>query len=255
MYNNIFDTHAHYDDDRFDDDREEVFEFLKANGVSNVINCGCDLDSSKTSIEFADKYDFIYAAAGLHPNELEDDAFEQFEGLVPLYTHKKVVAVGEIGLDYHYEFVPRDFQQRIFDKQLATANGLKLPVIVHDREAHEDTLNFLKKYKPEGVVHCFSGSSEMAMEIVKLGMYIGIGGAVTFRNARRAIEVVEAVPLDRLLLETDAPYMTPVPFRGKRCDSSHIAFTAEKMAEIKGITTQELIDACNDNAKRLFRIK
>ena len=171
-----------------------------------------------------------------------------------LYKNNKVVAVGEVGLDYHYDFSPRERQLEIFERQLILANKLDLPVIVHDREAHEDTMRLLIKHKPRGVVHCFSGSAEMAREIVKLGMYIGIGGAVTFKNAKKPVEVVEYLPLDRLLLETDAPYMTPVPFRGQRCDSAHIAYTAEKIAEIKGIDVQKLIDICNENAKRLFGI-
>ena len=167
---------------------------------------------------------------------------------------KKVVAVGEIGLDYHYDFSPRERQIEVFEKQIILANELGLPIIVHDRESHEDTMNLLKKHRPKGVVHCFSGSVEMAKEVVKLGMYIGLGGAVTFKNARKPIEVAEYLPIDYLLLETDAPYMTPVPFRGQRCDSAHIAYTAEKIAEVKGMDTQELIDKCNENAKRLFGI-
>lgn len=254
MYNNIFDTHAHYDDDRFDEDRVSVFEYLKAQGVSNIINCGCDFESSKISIDFAKNNDFIYAAVGMHPNEMNDDSLSELKLISTLYDNEKIVAVGEIGLDYHYDFVAHDFQKQVFDKQLALAKQLDLPVIVHDREAHADTLDFLKQYQPRGVVHCFSGSAEMAMEIVKLGMYIGIGGAITFKNARRAIEVVQAIPLERLLLETDAPYMTPVPFRGKRCDSGHIAYTAKKIAEVKNMDVQEVIDICNENAKRLFNI-
>lgn len=255
MYNNIFDTHAHYDDDRFDDDRQEVFTHLQNQGVSNIINCGCNYQSSKKSIEFANENEFIYAAVGMHPNEMDENSLAELEQIQSLYANEKIVAVGEIGLDYHYDFVAHDFQKQVFDKQLALAKELDLPTIIHDREAHGDTLEFLQKYQPKGVVHCFSGSSEMALEIVKLGMYIGIGGAITFKNARRAIEVVQAIPLDRLLLETDAPYMTPVPFRGKRCDSAHIAYTAEKIAEVKGMSVQKIIDICNENAKRLFSIK
>lgn len=254
MYRNIFDTHAHYDDSRFDEDRDELITGLSENGVSHIVNCGCDLKSSLTTVALAEKHDFIYAAAGVHAHEAEEATEEDLNAIEKLYTNKKVVAVGEIGLDYHYDFSPRERQLEIFERQLIIANKLNLPVIVHDREAHEDTMNLLKKYKPKGVVHCFSGSAEMAKEIVKLGMYIGIGGAVTFKNAKKPVEVVEYLPLDRLLLETDAPYMTPVPFRGQRCDSAHIAYTAEKIAQIKGIDVQELIDICNENAKRLFRI-
>ena len=238
MYGNIFDTHAHYDDSRFEEDRDELLCSLKVKGVSHIVNCGCDLKSSLSTLNLAEKYDFIFAAIGVHAHEAEETTEDDLAEIEKLYSNKKVVAVGEIGLDYHYDFSPRERQIEIFERQLILANKLNLPVIVHDREAHEDTMNLLKKHRPKGVVHCFSGSAEMAKEIVKLGMYIGIGGAVTFKNAKKPIEVVEYLPLDRLLLETDAPYMTPVPFRGQRCDSAHIAYTAEKIAEIKGIEAQ-----------------
>lgn len=254
MYGNIFDTHAHYDDSRFEEDRDKLLCSLKVKGVSHIVNCGCDLKSNLSTLNLAEKYDFIFAAIGVHAHEAEETTEDDLAEIEKLYSNKKVVAVGEIGLDYHYDFSPRERQIEIFERQLILANKLNLTVIVHDREAHEDTMNLLKKHRPKGVVHCFSGSAEMAKEIVKLGMYIGIGGAVTFKNAKKPIEVVEYLPLDRLLLETDAPYMTPVPFRGQRCDSAHIAYTAEKIAEIKGIEAQELIDICNENAKRLFNI-
>ncbi len=254
MYINIFDTHAHFDDSRFDEDRDELISSLKEKGVSHIVNCGCDFKSSLSTLALAEKYDFIYAAIGVHAHEAEEATENDLEEIEKLYGNSRVVAVGEIGLDYHYDFSPRERQLEIFERQLILANRLDLPVIVHDRESHEDTMNLLKKYKPKGVVHCFSGSVEMAREIVKLGMYIGLGGAVTFKNAKKPVEVAEYLPLDRLLLETDAPYMTPVPFRGQRCDSSHIAFTAKKIAEIKGIDVQELINISNENAKRLFNI-
>lgn len=254
MYRNIFDTHAHYDDSRFDEDRDELISSLSQKGVSNVINCGCDLKSSLSAIAMSEKYDFLYAAVGVHPHEAEETGEEDLKEIKKLYNNKKVVAVGEIGLDYHYDFSPREKQLEFFETQLVLANELGLPVIVHDREAHEDTLNLLKKHKPQGVVHCFSGSSEMAKEIIKLGMYIGLGGAITFKNAKKPVEVAEFLPLNRLLLETDAPYMTPVPFRGQRCDSSHIIYTAEKIAEIKKLDAQMIIDVCNSNAKTLFKV-
>ncbi len=252
MYYNIFDTHAHYDDSRFDEDRDELLSSLPAKGVCNIINCGCEYNSCVSALEMAQKYPFAYAALGVHPHEAEELTGSDFEKIKALFKHEKVVAVGEIGLDYHYDFSPRDIQKEVFEKQLILANELDLPVIVHDRESHEDTMNLLKKHTPKGVVHCFSGSSEMAREIVKMGMHIGIGGAVTFKNAKKPVEVVKEIPLECLLLETDAPYMTPVPFRGQRCDSSFIAYTAEKIAEIKGMDTQVLIDICTENAKRLF---
>lgn len=254
MYYGIFDTHAHYDDSRFDEDRDELLNSLTQKGVEYIINCGCDLRSSLTTLELSEKYSFIYAAIGVHAHEAQEATEEDLCRIKELYKNEKVVAVGEIGLDYHYDFSPRETQLDIFEKQLILANELNLPVIVHDREAHEDTLNLLKKYRPKGVVHCFSGSAEMAKEIVRLGMYIGIGGAITFKNAKKPVEVVEYLPLERLLLETDAPYMTPVPFRGQRCDSAHIAYTAEKIAEIKAIPPGELINICNENAGTLFGI-
>ncbi len=254
MYKNIFDTHAHYDDSRFDEDRDELLSSLCSKGVTNIINCGCDYKSCLTTLELAEKYDFVYAALGVHAHEAEEATEEDFDSIKGLYSHKKVVAVGEIGLDYHYDFSPRERQIEVFERQIILAKELNLPIIVHDRESHEDTMNLLKKYRPRGVVHCFSGSVEMAKEIVKLGMYIGLGGAVTFKNARKPLEVAEYLPIEFLLLETDAPYMTPVPFRGQRCDSSHIAYTAEKITEVKGMDVQELIDRCNENSRRLFGV-
>ncbi len=254
MYHGIFDTHAHYDDEKFDEDREDLLTSLPSKGVINVINCGCDLDSSLKSIKFTEKYGYFYSAVGIHPSNITDGSYDELEKIKELYSHPKCVAVGEIGLEYHYDFVPKDKQLDIFEKQIALANELDLPVIVHDREAHEDTMNLLKKYKPMGVVHCFSGSVEMAKEVLKLGMYIGLGGAVTFKNARKPLEVAEFVPTDRLLLETDCPYMSPVPFRGQRNSSDLIAFSAEKIAEVKGMDTQALIDIANENAHSLFNI-
>lgn len=254
MYKGIFDTHAHYDDSRFDEDRYDLISKLFEGSISGIINCGCDYASSVKTIELAHRFDNLYAAVGVHAHEAEEATEKDFEMILEMYKDSKVVAVGEIGLDYHYDFSPRDRQIEVFTRQVVLANELSLPVIVHDREAHEDTLRILKDLNPWGVVHCFSGSAEMAKEIVKLGLYIGIGGAVTFKNAKKPVEVCEYVPLDRLLLETDAPYMTPVPYRGERCDSSHIAYTAEKIAEIKGMAPEEIIDICRENAKRLFKI-
>ncbi len=255
MYKNIFDTHAHYDDSRFDEDRDELLAELLGSNISYIVNCACDYKSCLTTLSMAEKHKNLYAALGVHPHEAESLTKEDFEKIKALFSREKVVAVGEIGLDYYYDFSESDIQIEVLRKQIELANELSLPVIIHDREAHEDTMNILKELRPKGVVHCFSGSAEMAKEIVKLGLYIGIGGAVTFKNARRPIEVVESIPLEYILLETDAPYMTPVPFRGKRCDSSHIQFTAEKIAEIKGISVQEVIDTCCENAKRLFGIE
>ncbi|MBO5421330.1 MAG: TatD family hydrolase [Clostridia bacterium] len=255
MYSHIFDTHAHYDDLKFDEDRDELLANLPENGVEYVINCGCDLKSCNKSIDICKKFDYFYCALGIHPSEINEDSETEFEQIKKLCSYEKCVAVGEIGLDYHYDFVPKDRQLVFFEKQLQFAVEADLPVIVHDREAHEDTLNLLKKYRPKGVLHCFSGSVEMAKEIIKLGMYIGLGGAVTFKNARKPLEVAEYLPEDRLLLETDCPYMAPVPNRGKRCTSDMIALTAEKIAEVRKTDTQQIIDKTKENAFRLFGIR
>lgn len=250
-YSNIFDTHSHYDDSAFDEDRATIFEYLKNNGVSNIINCGCDLKSSLTAVEFATNNDFVFAAVGIHPENVEETEKDELIKITELYSNEKVVAIGEIGLDYHWD-TDRTLQNEIFEKQLQLSKEYDLPVIIHDREAHEDTLNLLKKYKPTGVLHCFSGSVETAKEILKLGMYIGLGGAVTFKNAKKAVAVAQMLPADRILLETDCPYMAPVPFRGKRCDSAMIASTAEFIAGLRQTETQEFINQCTENSKKLF---
>ena len=254
MYHSIFDTHAHYDDEKFNEDREDLLKSLPSKGVVNIINCGCDLASSLKSIEFSEEYDYFYSAVGVHPSNITDDSYEELQKIRELYSHPKCVAVGEIGLEYHYDFVPKDKQLDIFEKQIILANELELPVIVHDREAHEDTMNLLKRYKPKGVVHCFSGSAEMAKEVLKLGMYIGLGGAVTFKNARKPLEVAEIVPEDRLLLETDCPYMTPVPHRGKRNDPSFVPIIAQCIADARGEDADALAKNCLENGKMLFGI-
>lgn len=251
----IFDSHAHYDSRQFDEDREEMLSrFLPAHDVSGVINCASDFPSSEFSLQLAEQYEYIYAAVGVHPHEAAQAGAWDEARLKALATHKKCVAIGEIGLDYHYDFSPRALQKQWFEQQIVLAQALHLPIIVHDREAHADTWQLLSAYKPGGVVHCFSGSVEMARDILSVGMYIGLGGAVTFKNAKTPVEVAQYVPLDRLLLETDCPYMTPVPYRGKRCDSSYIAVTAEKIAALRGMDTQELLTAAQENAKRLFGI-
>ena len=253
--NNIFDSHAHYDSEAFDADRKELLSALQGQGVCGIINCGSDMASSLKSLELADEFDYIYAACGVHPHEAEGCKQGYLPVLKKLCMEEKCVAVGEIGLDYHYDFSPRDVQKKVFEQQLVLAKELDLPVIIHDREAHEDTFELLKRYKPKGVVHCFSGSAEMAKEIVKLGMYIGLGGAVTFKNARKPLEVAAIVPSDRLLIETDCPYMTPVPHRGKRCDSSYIPFTAEVLASARNTTAEEILDLTRRNANTLFGLE
>ena len=251
-----FDTHAHYDDEMFDGDREWLLDrALPESGVALVLNPGCERRSSLFAVELSEKYDYVYAAAGWHPSDAESFD-ESSETLIrELCGKKKVRAIGEIGLDYHYEKESRLQQLALFEAQLAFAKERELPVIVHDREAHEDTLRLLQKYRPRGVVHCFSGSAETAREVLKLGMYIGLGGAVTFKNAVKPVEVAKMVPADRLLVETDAPYMAPVPCRGKRCDSRMIAYTAERLAEIRGVDAQDLLHETARNARALFGLR
>ncbi len=253
--NNIFDSHAHYDSEAFNDDRKELLNALQSQGVCGIINCGSDMASSLASLELADEFDFIYAACGVHPHEAESCKQGYLPVLKKLCSEEKCVAVGEIGLDYHYDFSPRDIQKTVFEQQLVLAKELDLPVIIHDRDAHEDTLELLKRYKPKGVVHCFSGSVEMAKEIVKLGMYIGLGGAVTFKNARKPLEVAAYVPDEKLLIETDCPYMTPVPHRGKRCDSSYIPFTAQVLADVRNSTPEAVLELTRKNANILFELE
>jgi len=248
--NNIFDTHAHYTDKRFDPDRESLLDSLPGQGVAFVLGCASNLRDSRQALALAERYEYIYAACGVHPHEAKK--FAGANELRALLEHPRCVAVGEIGLDYHYDFSPREVQRDVFRAQLELAREFDLPVVIHDREAHEDTLRILQEFRPRGVMHCFSGSVEFAREIIALGLHIGLGGAVTFKNARKPIEVAAYVPLERLLLETDAPYMAPVPHRGERCDSRHIALIAEKIAQVRGMDAQELIDACTQNARRLF---
>lgn len=251
----IFDSHAHYDDTAFDIDRYQLLPALHAGGVEGILNCASHVKSALTGIRLAQRYPFIWCAAGIHPEEAAHAAEKDLILIEKLLSHPKVVAVGEIGLDYHYEDAcPRDIQRHWFKKQLEMAARHELPVVVHDREAHEDTLRLLRESHARGVIHCFSGSVEMAREAIRRGLYIGLGGVVTFKNARKAVEVAADIPLDRLLLETDAPYMAPVPFRGKRCDSSMIAHTAAKIADLRGITVEHLLAQNRQNIRALFGI-
>lgn len=253
MYN-IFDSHAHYTDKAFNDDRENMLGSLRESGICGVINCGADLKSSEESISLSEKYDYIYCACGVHPEEVDGLPESYIDILRNMAKNEKCVAIGEIGLDYYWRQDNKELQKKVFEEQILLAKELDLPIIVHDREAHEDTLAILKKHKPKGVLHCFSGSVETAKEILKLGMYIGLGGAVTFKNAKKPVEVAEMLPLDRLLLETDCPYMAPVPMRGKRNCSAYIEYVAEKIGEIKNIDPQAVTDQATENTKILFGI-
>lgn len=250
--NLIFDTHSHYDDARFDGIRDELLTELHSNGVDKIITCAVDGFSAKSALSLTEKYDFIYAAVGIHPENLKSKT--TLEEIKKLAAHKKCVAIGEIGLDYYYTQDNKDEQKNTFENQVMLANELNLPVIVHDREAHADTLDILKKHKPRGVLHCFSGSAEMAKEIVSLGMYIGVGGTVTFKNAKKLPDVIKAIPKDRILLETDCPYLCPEPYRGKLCHSGYITLTAKRVAEILDENIFDVLRMTHQNAIKLFSI-
>ena len=253
----LFDTHAHYDDAAFDPDREELIDSLRPAGVAFVVNPGCDVESSRAALRLAERYGFLYAAVGLHPENCAGATEEDFGEIRRLAAHPKAVAIGEIGLDYYWEGnPPRAFQQAVFRRQMELARELNLPVIVHDREAHGDSLAIVREFPGvRGVFHCYSGSPELARELLKLGWYLGFDGPVTYRNARRAPEVAAIAPLDRILIETDSPYMAPVPNRGKRNDSRNVRYVAEKLAEWKGVSPAEMEEITLQNAKKFFGIE
>ena len=252
----IFDTHAHYDASRFDSDRDTVLSALPGDGVGLVVDPGCDLPSSRAAVALAEKYSHVYAAVGVHPEDCAGFQDGDLAELRQLLRHPKAVAIGEIGLDYYWEEnPPRDFQQIVFRKQLALASELDLPVIVHDREAHGDSLAIIQEFPTvTGVFHCFSGSPEMAAELLKRGWYLGFDGPITYKNAKRAPEVAAITPLDRMVVETDAPYMAPVPMRGKRNDSRYLPYVIEKLAAWKGVTVEEMTRITWENGRRLFRL-
>ncbi len=252
----LFDTHAHMDDRSFDEDREELLAALPGKGISLLMNPGCSYESSLNAIALAEGYDYIYAAVGSHPDvadEVDEALIEKYRNLCS--QHPRVKAIGEIGLDYHYEDIPRDIQKRAFRLQMELARELQLPVIVHEREAHEDGLKIVDEFPTvKGVFHCYSGSLEMAKELIKRGWYIGFTGVLTFKNARKAIEVAANIPLDRIVIETDCPYMAPVPFRGKRNDPGLVCHMANKLGELRGIPSEEAARITLENGKRLYRI-
>ena len=252
----LFDTHAHYDDESFDADRDAVLTALPEQEVGLILNPGCDVESSRKAVRYAAAYPHVYAAVGIHPENCGGCTAGDLDAIRALAQQPKTVAIGEIGLDYYWaENPPRDFQQQVLRQQLALARELALPVIIHDREAHADTLAIVREFPGvTGVFHCFSGSPEMARELLKMGWYLGFDGPVTYKNARRAPEVAAVTPLDRMLIETDSPYMTPVPYRGKRNDSGYVHLVAEKLAEWKGVTPEEMARITTENGKRLFRI-
>lgn len=254
----LFDSHAHYDDKRFAEDYEEVILNAFNSCVKYILNAGSDIDTSKKSIQLAEKFDFIYAAVGVHPHEVEKLNDDEFDELKKLCSHSKVVAVGEIGLDYYYDHSPREVQRYWFEKQIEMGKELKLPLILHNRDSHEDMMNIIRKHAPysnPGVFHCFTGSWEMAKELLELGFYISFGGPITFKNAKKAIEIMENMPEDKILIETDCPYLTPEPFRGRRNDSSYVRIVAEKIAEVRGVSVEEVAKRTTVNTKRLFGIE
>ena len=252
----LFDTHAHYDDESFDADRDAVLTALPEQGVGLILNPGCGVESSRKAVRYAAAYPHVYAAVGIHPENCGGCTAGDLDAIRALAQLPKTVAIGEIGLDYYWaENPPRDFQQQVLRQQLALARELALPVIIHDREAHADTLAIVREFPGvTGVFHCFSGSPEMARELLTMGWYLGFDGPVTYKNARRTPEVAAVTPLDRMLIETDSPYMTPVPYRGRRNDSGYVHLVAEKLAEWKGVTPEEMARVTTENGKRLFRI-
>ena len=252
----LFDTHAHYDDAQFDPDREALLAALPENGVGLVVNPGCDIPTSRKALALAERFPHVYAAVGYHPENCGPYVPEDLDTLRSLAAHPKAVAIGEIGLDYYWEEnPPRELQQQVFRAQLRLAEELELPVIVHDREAHGDSLSIIREFPNlRGVFHCFSGSAEMAKELVKLGWMISFTGVLTYKNARKALEAADAVPLEHLMIETDSPYMAPVPNRGKRNDSRNVSFICQKLAEVKGVSPEDCARITMENGKRFFRI-
>lgn len=253
----IFETHAHYDDDRFNEDRDELLQRLPEEGIGVVINSGASVESTRDTIRLAKEYSFVYAAVGVHPSEIEELDEEFMNWMKEQTSDEKTVAIGEIGLDYYWDKEPevQERQRYWFGRQIELARETKLPIIVHSREAAADTMQVMKEHHAEkipGVIHCYSYSKEMALEFIKMGYYIGVGGVVTFKNAKKLKETVEAIPLDRILLETDCPYMAPEPYRGKRNSSLYLPYVIEEIAHIKGVSKEEVERVTEENARKLF---
>ena len=252
----LFDTHAHLNDEAFNQDREALLAGLPEKGIGLVMNAGCSLEASREVVEMAQLYPWLYAAVGSHPDaadEVDETVLEEYRKLCKL--NPKVKAIGEIGLDYHYEDIPREIQQKAFRMQMELARELDLPVIVHERDAHEDGMAIVREFPTvKGVFHCYSGSAEMARQLVDMGWYIGFTGVLTFKNARKAVETAASIPLERIVLETDCPYMAPEPFRGKRNDPGYLYRMAEQLAQIRGITPEEAAAITTENGKSLYRI-
>jgi TatD DNase family protein len=252
----LFDSHAHIDDEKFDIDRDQVIQRAIENGVTGMINVGACMASSARSIALAEKYENVYAAVGIHPHDAQNALDADYDQLAQWATLEKVVAIGEIGLDYYYDFSPREVQHSVFVRQLDVARQTDKPFIIHDRDAHGDLLNILKKHAKglKGVLHCFSGSFEMAQEVIKMGYYISVAGPVTFKNAAKLPEIVAKVPLERLLIETDSPYLTPQPYRGKRNEPAYVRLVAQQVANLRGMALDDLAKATSENVRNLFKI-
>ena len=253
----LFDTHAHILDDQFKEDLDQVIRNIYDN-MALVVNIGCNLEDCPRTVALAEQYDKLYAAVGLHPEDVKTYTPEGWDMICRLAEHPKVVGIGETGLDYYWDTSTKDAQKVLFEQHIDLAKQLHKPLVIHDREAHGDTLEILKRTNAKevgGILHAFSGSVEMAMEVIKLGFYIGLGGPVTFKNARKAVEVAQAIPLEYLVIETDCPYMAPVPFRGKRNEPMLVQHTATKIAELRGISVEELIEATYQNGKRIYGIE
>ena len=252
----LFDTHAHILDDQFKEDLDQVIRNIYDN-MALVVNIGCNLEDCPRTVALAEQYNKLYAAVGLHPEDVKTYTPEGWDMICRLAEHPKVVGIGETGLDYYWDTSTKDAQKVLFEQHIDLAKQLHKPLVIHDREAHGDTLEILKRTNAKevgGILHAFSGSVEMAMEVIKLGFYIGLGGPVTFKNARKAVEVAQAIPLEYLVIETDCPYMAPVPFRGKRNEPMLVQHTAAKIAELRGISVEELIEATYQNGKRIYQI-
>ena len=251
----FFDTHAHYDDSRFDEDRNELLLSLKQHNVSYVVNVGADIKSSQNSINLANKFDFVYASVGIHPHDAINAKEEDYDQLKKWLQLDKVVALGEIGLDYYYDHTPKDIQRQVFKKQLKICENVTKPVIIHSREASQEVFDILKESGvKKGVIHAYSGSAQMALDYIKMGFYIGVGGVVTFKNANKLVDVVKNIPLENILIETDCPYLTPTPFRGTRNSSIYLNYIVEKIAEIKNIDKKIVEQTTFDTAKKFFCI-
>ena len=253
----IFDTHAHYDDEAFDLDRESLLEDINKKGVEYIVNIGSSVDSTRKTLELADRYPFIYGAAGVHPSETKDLSLKDLEWLRTAAGHKKTVAIGEIGLDYYWPEPDKEIQKKWFKEQLKLAEDVNLPVVIHSRDAAKDTLDILKtwdSHKTKGVIHCFSYTWEMVKEYLSMDYYFGIGGVLTFKNAKKLAEAVKYIPIERILLETDCPYLAPEPYRGKRNQSDYIYYVADKLAELKDLSREEVLTVTGENAKEFYGI-